>query len=79
MIGGIMTSVLSKPKSSTEKAGVPIGDVHRPQLGLPPAPQPMGNRNRTYPMVTTTPVITEARVLVDRSIAIKVSRPRQTE
>ena len=68
-IGGITLRVASRPKSSTEKAGVPNHDVHRYQLDTPPRSlQPLGVKNKNHPTVTTTPTVTETMVRVSLSI-----------
>ena len=69
-IGWTRLRVVSQPKSSTEKAGVPKNEVHRSQLGTPPwSVHPDGTRNKKATTAAMTPVITVATVLVMRSIA----------
>lgn len=63
-----MSNVLSRPRSSTEKAGRPKADVHRSQLGTPPrSSHPVGVRNRNEPMSAITPEMIEAATRAGRS------------
>jgi len=64
-IGCITSSRWLNPRSSSEKAGVPIADVHRSQLDMPPtSAQPVGNKNRKEAIVAASPITTEETVTV---------------
>lgn len=65
-------NVASHPKSSTEKAGVPITVLHRSQLETsPPSLHPEGTTNRKVATKAKTDARADTRIRVKRLILLQ--------